>query len=62
MAFLAIIEIGRYLKQWKEQSNWGYAHYMKLDDDTKTWWRENEMFQRWIIATMGIPIWNLIDE
>jgi len=59
-AFMAM-EVGRYLETWVNLDNWLWAHYLKLDDDTRDWWRENEMFQRWVIG-MGVPIWHLIEE
>ena len=61
MTFLMTFQTGRYLSTWSSNSSWTYAHYLKLDDDTKEWWRENAMFQRWIIG-MGFPIWHLIKE
>ena len=61
MTALMAMEIGRYLEAWSNNGNWTYAHYLKLDEETRDWWRENAMFQRWIIG-MGIPIWHLIEE
>jgi hypothetical protein len=55
------LEVGRYLEDWVNQSNWTYAHYLNLDDDTRDWWRQNAMFQRWLIG-MGLPVWHLMDE
>ena len=61
MTGLGVFMTGRMLSTWISNDSWAYAHYLMLDDETKDWWRENAMVQRWIIG-MGIPIWHLIDE
>ena len=61
MTALMAMEVGRYLEAWSNNGNWTYAHYLKLDEENRDWWRENAMFQRWIIG-MGIPIWHLLEE
>jgi len=61
MTYLMTFQTGRYLSTYTSNTSWTYAHYLKLDDDTKDWWRENAMFQRWLIG-MGFPIWHLIEE
>jgi hypothetical protein len=58
---LMALEIGRYLEDWINQDNWTYAHYLKLDDDTRDWWRQNAMFQRWLLG-LGLPVWHLMEE
>ena len=52
---LFVIEIGRMMHVYNNQGNWLWAHYLKLDDDTRDWWRENAMFQRWLLG-QGVPI------
>ena len=36
---LMVIETARYFEDWMNQDNWTYAHYIKLDDETRDWWR-----------------------
>ena len=55
------VEVGRRLEEQTNLDNWIFAHYSALDDDTRDWWRENEMFQRWV-SELGLDIFHLIAE
>ena len=55
------VEVGRRLEEKTNQDNWIFAHYNALDDDTRDWWRENEMFHRWV-SELGLDIFHLIAE